>query len=59
MYALKREREQATVVDTNGNEALIWQASTTSTNTMSGGMIQPLNSISSWPSNSLIVTLIG
>lgn len=24
MYALKREREQATVVDTKGNEALIW-----------------------------------
>lgn len=24
MYALKREREQATVVDTDGNEALIW-----------------------------------
>jgi len=24
MYALKRERGQATVVDTNGNEALIW-----------------------------------
>lgn len=24
MYALKREREQATVVDTHGNEALIW-----------------------------------